>query len=346
VVIAHEVLDRQGDLRLTRAAIGNGEIVSREDLTIDLESPTALALAANGDRILGGASLSADGIARLDANDATVWGASMSNFVAGVGVMPNGDVVAATSRNSSDQDADAELAAFDGQSGANLWTCSYGGEAAANGFSLDFARTLAIDQEGNMFLGVVEYVDWDTLAPVVVAYPQGGQCEPNWVTSIVDMPGQDLYMRDLAVDDEGLLVAIFQRYDGTWPFWVAGLDATSGEVAWVVERDDLGLPVPLDFSYVGGVAIAGERIAVVGFWHTELDGVTFPQAFVLEFDREGNLVCHSTIDDYDAEAGVFEHQLNPLDVVAAADGTFVLGGYGEPFWNPMLDTELLLAKFH
>jgi outer membrane protein assembly factor BamB len=236
-------------------------------------------------------------------------------------------------------DDQVELAALDPNDGSELWAHAFGGPTAPNGFSSDRGAALVLADDGRAFVGYDQYLDWDTLAPVVVAFHPDGDPVPLWSTQVLDMPGRQPQIHGLALGPSGNVAVVFQREDGTQKFWVASLDAETGVVEFVVERDDFGLPNQL--SRVRAVAVTDDRVLAAGTWITDLDGVDVYQGFVLGLDLAGELVCVGTIDDYDPSQQLTDDSFLPAELIASEAGLY-LAGYVNGYNTGQVD--LLLAK--
>jgi hypothetical protein len=192
-------------------------------------------------------------------------------------------------------------------------------------------------------VGYDQYIDWDTLAPVVVAFNPDGDPTPLWSTQVLDMPGRQPQIQGLAIGPAsgpaGNVAVVFQREDGTQKFWVASLDAETGTVEFVVERDDFGLPDQL--SRVRTVAVTDERVLAAGTWVASIDGLEVYQGFVLGLDFTGALVCVGTIDDYDPQQHFTDDSFLPAQLLATQAGLF-LAGYVYAYNAG--EADLLLAK--
>jgi cysteine-rich repeat protein len=350
LIVAHPIGPAaQTDTRIAWAAQVDGAIQASFDLALtpELDYPQSLALGPEGDVFLGSTNYGAENaqVRRLRPDGETLWVTSdaTSVYVGGIAVAPTGEVVYVSSHDVTPQDSDVGIVGLDPDDGSVLWSHSYGGMVAPNGYSLDYGWTIVMDGQGRKFVGVQQYVDWDTSEPVIVAYAPGDAGEPLWITELIDLPGQVVYLRDLALGSDGKLFALFHRVDGTGQFWVAAVDPATGEVDWLLERDDLALP-PLVETRVGGIAVVADRVLVAGSWTAALDGEDVAQGFVLGLDLAGELECVGTIDDYDPELKAFEHSWHPHDVEVGGQGEFYLSGFVFPYWNPMLPSELWLAK--
>jgi hypothetical protein len=110
---------------------------------------TALAIAADGDLIAGGAfsrvgNLSALGIARFDAGGWSALGGGVTGTVLAVAGMPNGDVVVGGQLTQAGSVAVNHIAAFDG----TQWSPMQGGVVGAPTPGLTGVAALSIDRQG------------------------------------------------------------------------------------------------------------------------------------------------------------------------------------------------------
>jgi hypothetical protein len=252
---------------------------------------------------------------------------------------PSGELVLVNTVDNGPMDDQVELVALDPIDGGQLWAHAFGGPMAPNGFSSDRAAALVLAEDGRAFVGYDQYLDWDTLAPVVVAFNSDGDPVPLWSTQVLDMPGRQPQIHGIAIGPSGNVAVVFQREDGTQKFWIASLDAQTGVVEFVVERDDFGLPDQL--SRVRAVAVTEDRVLAAGTWVTDIDGVDVYQGFVLGLDLAGERVCLGTIDDYDPEQHFTNDSFLPAELLASESGVY-LAGY--VFGYTAGQADLLLAK--
>ena len=347
LVIAHQLGPGGEQTGLVRADRADGLAYDSAALELGPGGPEAHALAVDGQGwlYLARADPLADEleISRLSAEGEVQWSVARPSIgvAAGLALSPTGELVLAATVDAGETNDDVQLAALDPASGVELWAHAFGGPTAENGYSSDRAAALALDpSSGRTFVAYDQYRAWDTLAPAVVAFEPGGDPEPLWTTLVTELPGRLLEIGDLAFGDAGTLGLVFQRWDGTQKFWVAALDADSGALEWLVERDDFDLPNKL--SSVRAVSVLDDRVLASGTWEAELGGLQVYQGYVLGLDRlEGSYTCLGVLDDYEpGELSTGETWL-PL-ALARAGAELYLAGYVNVYSAG--NFELLLAK--
>jgi cysteine-rich repeat protein len=300
--IAHQI-DPHGErgTRLLHAAAADGSplTVSDFDLTPGEDYIYGVVLDPSGDVFLAHSrfDIQTSEIRRMQPDGTELWVHSHDSFahVAGLSSAPNGDLIFVTSTEVGPMDRDAAIVALDPADGSERWVQTYSGTTAPNGYSFDYGAGLVIDDGGRRFVAIDEYVDWDTVTPVVAAYAPGDSGEPLWVTPVVDAPGERLGIYATAVGPDGTLAVGFKSNEGTQPFWIAALDGATGSVQWVFERDDLGIE-PW-WSIIRGIAISQDRVMAVGTWNAEVDGQALGQAYALGLNLDGSLSCLTTLDN-------------------------------------------------
>lgn len=347
LVIAHQLGEGGEQTGLVRANRADGLAFASAALELGPGGPEAHALTVDeqGGLYLARADAFADEIeiSRLSPEGEAQWSVRRSSIgvAAGLALSPEGELVLATTVDAGETNDDVQLAALDPASGVELWAHAFGGPTAENGYSSDRAAGLALDPlSGRTFVAYDQYRAWDTLAPAVAAFEPGGNPEPLWTTLVTEFSGRLLEIGDLAFGDEGTLGLVFQRWDGTQKFWVAALDADSGALEWLVERDDFDLPNKL--SSARAVSVLGDRVLASGTWEAELGGLQVYQGYVLGLDRlDGAYACLGTLDDYEpGELSTGETWL-PL-AMARADAELYLTGYVNVYNAG--NFELLLAR--
>jgi cysteine-rich repeat protein len=344
LVVAHQLGEGGLQSGIVRAAKADGLAFAAAQLEFGPGDPEiqALAVGPGGELFLARSNTVAQlvEIHRLTGEGEVEWSVSRPSlrYVPDLELAPGGELVLVDTIDTGPMDDEVELVGLDPADGSELWAHSFGGPTAPNGFSSDRGAALALDEQGRAFVGYDQYLAWDTSAPAVVAFAAGGAPEPLWETQVVDMPGRQL---EIAAIDHGVgIVALaFQRWDGSQKFWLAALDAETGAVQWVVERDDFDLPNTL--SSIRGVAIGEDRVLATGTWVADVDGLELRQGYVLGLGFDGSLVCVGTLDDHEPGKTFTGETWLPFDLLAA-DGGYYLSGYVNAFNTGQVD--LLLAR--
>jgi cysteine-rich repeat protein len=348
LVVAHQLGEGAQQTGLVRANAVDGLAFASAELMLGPGSatPDAMTLGPSGELFLAriGAADMVE-VHRLGDDGSIEWTVARPTrrSIPDLSLSPSGELLLVNTIDNGPMDDQVELAALDPADGSELWTHAFGGPTAPNGFSSDRGAALALADDGRAFVGYDQYVDWDTLAPVVVAFNPDGDPMPLWSTQVLDMPGRQPQIQSLAFGPAGgpagNVAVVFQREDGTQKFWVASLDAETGAVEFVVERDDFDLPDQL--SRVRAVAVTDDRVLAAGTWVESIDGLDVYQGFVLGLDFRGGLVCVGTIDDYDPEQHFTDDSFLPAQLLATPAGLF-LAGYVYAYNAG--EADLLLAK--
>lgn len=344
LVVAHQLGESAAQTGLVRASAADGLAFASAELPFGPGNswPDALARGPGGELFLArvGTAEMVE-VHRLAGDGSIEWTIARPTrrSIPDLQMSPSGELLLVNTIDNGPMDDQVELAALDPADGSELWAHAFGGPTAPNGFSSDRAAALALADDGRTFVGYDEYIDWDTLAPVVVAFDPGGDPMPLWSTQVLLMPSRQPQIQALAIGPSGNVGVIFQREDGTQKFWIASLDAETGAVDFVVERDDFGLPDQL--SRARAVAVTEDRVLTAGTWVTDIDGLDVYQGFVLGLDFAGEMVCLGTIDDYEAVQHFTDDSFLPGHLLASESGIW-LAGYAYAYNAGEVD--LLLAK--
>lgn len=344
LVVAHQLGDGGQQMGLVRASAADGVAFASSELELGTGStvPDAMARGPGGELFLarGGADDMVE-IVRLDSDGAIEWTVARPtrSSIPDLRLAPSGELVLVNTVDNGPMDYQVELAALDPEDGSEAWAHTFGGVTAPNGFSTDRGAALVLADDGRAFVGYDQYLDVETLAPVVVAFNPDGDPEPLWSTQVFFMTGREPQIQAIALGTSDNVVVVFQRQDGSERFYIASLDAETGVIEFLVERDDFDLPD--DLSRVRAVAVTHDRVLAAGTWVTEINGVSVHQGFVMGLNLAGDLVCVGTIDDYDPAQGVTNDSFLPSELIATQAGLH-LAGYVYGYNTGQVD--LLLAK--
>jgi cysteine-rich repeat protein len=344
LVIAHQLGDGAQQTGLVRASAADGVAFASVELQLGAGStvPDAMTRGPDGELFLarGGAADMAE-VVRLGGDGTIMWTVARPtrSSIPDLRLSPSGELVLVNTVDNGPMDDQVELAALDPDDGSEVWAHAFGGPMAPNGFSTDRGAALVLADDGRAFVGYDQYLDWDTLAPVVVAFNPDGDPEPLWSTQVFFMTGRQPRIQGIALGSSDNVAVVFQREDNTQRFYIASLDAETGVIEFVVERDDFDLPDEL--SRVRAVAVTHDRVLAAGTWVADIDGLDVYQGFVMGLNLAGELVCVGTVDDYDPAQGVTNDSFLPAELIASEAGLH-LAGYVYGYNTGQVD--LLLAK--
>lgn len=188
--------------------------------------------------------------------------AMSDDSASGIALAPDGDVVLAADVTDAPGGGDVWVRKLAASDGAEVWTTSWTG--AGNGmFSNDDAGRLAVADDGSVYVGAREYVDFNIGEAVLLKFAEGGG-EPEWKFS----PLSDGSVHNhgpgwVGVDGAGDVLFTAVRLSGAVPnFWVYKLGPDS-DVRWeraLADYENDGDQWSLDgarFSPDGGVVLAG-----------------------------------------------------------------------------------------
>jgi cysteine-rich repeat protein len=337
---------------LSRASRADGALVSSTELALEpsTQFSTSFTLADQGDVFVAGTDEANPEagllVQRLTPEGALVWQQQRpgEDYAPAIRLSPAGELLIITTVEAAAMDTDAKLVALDPADGTELWAETYGGQTAANGYSLDRGRNLAVDEQGRVFVGVTEYVDWDTSAAVLVAYPPGGGA-PLWIRDLVNSPGDRAELWDLALDPTGTILATAIDWDQYFEAWAISVEPEAGMVQWVFDYDDL--PIERIWTAPIGIAGDGERVIVGGYWSyldEQLGNQQVVQAYALGLALDGSVACIGTYDEYDPQQLDDLQSWVGLDVASDGVGEFYMAGYVISYFDESIPGELLVAK--
>src|SRR5690606_17757440 len=120
---------------------------------------------------------------------------------------------------------------------AAMWTTTYSGVPDMSGFSIDRASVLAVADDGSIFVGGVEGVNFDTREGVLLAYPaDGGQ--PTWSLQPKADGSPHLHeSRALAAGPDGEAYYVVAQPGELWDFWLMRTSAV-GDIEWEMRGED------------------------------------------------------------------------------------------------------------
>lgn len=229
-----------------------------------------------GDAYATGARPGPDGediwIARLASADGSqVWvhehdgAAEGDDWALDVELAADGLVAVGVIRD-GDQDSDIWIRKLDFD-GNELWTQTYSGAAAANGFSLDGGISLALAEDGAAYVAGQIYVDFETKDTILLRYgPDGSGPDLEQLVG-AGGSGHDNYPHSLVRDAAGdLYLGIRDLESPVNSFRVHKLAGDSAELLWSLGNAELALGEgedPADWQMLR-VSLAGDQLVLGG----------------------------------------------------------------------------------
>lgn len=271
------------------------------------DAPAAVAVAPDGAVYLSATLQAMEAtdiwVGRFDETGAQVWSATFdspvvgSNDVAsGIAITPSGNPLVAGKMRIGDGDTDLWLAELSADDGAELWSTTWSGAVAANGFSLDVGGPVAVGSDGTIWATAIEYVAFDTFDVHVLSFDPTGVLLGDWAPQATPGVSHDHVPDEIAVGDDGNVYFGISRVGPGATFWLHRLDPSdggaTGEIAWVRE-----MPSFVDEGedwFLNGVATAPDgNVFVGGYLLREETEDAWYEAWLHRLDPAGEPLCTS-----------------------------------------------------
>lgn len=242
------------------------------------DSPSAVTVAPDGAIYLVATLQAMDGtdvwVGRFDMTGTEVWSAVFDSPIVGskdvgtgVAVTPSGNPLVAGHMRVGDGDSDLWLAELSPDDGAELWSTTWSGAVAENGFSLDSGGPVDVAPDGTIWATAIEYVAFDTFDVHVLSFDPAGMLLGDWAPQADVAVSHDHFPNAIAVQDDGSVYFAISRLGPGATFWIHRLNpddgGATGELAWVrempsfVDEGEDWLVRGLETASDGGVFVGG-----------------------------------------------------------------------------------------
>jgi cysteine-rich repeat protein len=293
------------------------------------DAPAAIAVAPDGAVYLSATLQATEGtdiwVGRFDETGTQVWAATFdspilgSNDVAsGMAITPGGNPLVAGKMRIGDGDTDLWIAELSPDDGAELWSTTWSGAVAENGFSLDVGGPVAVGSDGTIWATAIEYVAFDTFDVHVLSFDPAGMLLGDWVPQATPGLAHDHVPDEITVGADGSVYFSISRVGPGATFWLHRLDPSdggaTGEIAWVRE-----MPSFVDEGedwLLNGVATATDgSVFVGGYLLREEKEDSWYEAWLHRLDPAGEPLCTNR------HAGTGTTILTPNLIVTAIGAT-------------------------
>jgi cysteine-rich repeat protein len=241
-------------------------------------------------------------VGRFDEVGEVVWSVTFDGPVegsrdsaAGMAITPMGNPVVTGSMRVGEGDGDFWVAELSPTDGAELWSATWSGEFAANGFSLDTGGPVDVGSDGTIWAMAVEYVNFDTFDVHVLAYAPGGELLGDWAPQAGVAAAHSHHPDGIAVAPDGSVYFSITRLGPGSTFWLHRLDPSdggaAGEITWIREMPSF---VDAGKDWVAeDVAVAPDGNVFVGgsLYRDDTSEASWYQAWMHRLDPEGEPLC-------------------------------------------------------
>jgi outer membrane protein assembly factor BamB len=209
-------------------------------------------------------------------------------------VTPSGNPLVAGKMRISDGDTDLWIAELSPDDGAELWSTTWSGMVAENGFSLDAGGPVAVGSDGTIWATAIEYVAFDTTDVHVLSFDPAGTLLGDWAPQATPGLSHNHEPEKIAVATDGSVYFGITRVGAGPTFWLHRLDpgngGATGEIAWVRE-----LPSFIDAGedwVLNGVATGPDgNVFVGGYLLRDEKEDSWYEAWLHRLDPAGEPLC-------------------------------------------------------
>ena len=317
----------------------------------DLDA-AGLAVDDAGDIVLAATADDPDGtqgivVVKLAADDgAEAWRHTFDGTLAGeddpatgVALTPEQDVIVAGQTRVDDGDDDVWVRKLAAADGTEIWTTTYSG--AGNGsFSTDDGGPVAVDDDGNIWVLALEYVDFDAQPPVLLRFgPDGGPAELE-LSQMLPGTAQDYFLADFEGADQGVF-GIYGRDLGTnLEIRLVRWDGDGSEV-WAIDNAAIATEETGSDWRIEGVAPQGDEVLVAGTVDNDvtIEDTVWQEVWVARLMADGTERCRSQYRG--DQMGLLPPSIVAADAAVAGDGQGLVSG----LLTAEGDTALWLGRF-
>lgn len=276
------------------------------DVIEDLDdAPAAVIVGPDGAIYLVGTLQAAPGtdiwIGRFDMTGTEVWSATFDSPIegskdaaTGVAITPDGHPLIAGHMRLSDTDSDLWIAELSPEDGSELWSTTWSGPVAANGFSLDTGGPVAVAPDGTIWATAVEYVDYNVFDVHVLSFDLGGTPLGDWAPQVTPGIAHTHVPDAITVQDDGSVYFSISRTGPGATFWIHRLNptegSTSGELTWVRDMPSF-VDAGKNWLSRGLAAAADGNVFVGGYLYRDEKEDKWYEGWMHRLDPSGEPLC-------------------------------------------------------
>lgn len=276
------------------------------DLVTDLDdAPAAVIVGPGGAVYLSATIQAADGtdiwVGRFDETGTEIWSAVFDSPIvgspdaaSGIAITPTGNPVVAGHMRVGEGDSDLWIAELSPTDGAELWSTTWSGEFADNGYSFDKGGPLAIGSDGTIWATAIEYVNYETFDAHVLSFDPTGTLLGDWAPQADLATAHDHDPVTIAVQADGSVYFSITRLGPGTTFWIHRLDPSdggaTGEISWVREMPSF-VDVGEDWINFGLAAAPDGNVFAGGFLYREDSEDAWYEGWMHRLDAGGEPLC-------------------------------------------------------
>ncbi|MFV8752128.1 hypothetical protein ACNOYE_16395 [Nannocystaceae bacterium ST9] len=269
-----------------------------------------LVLDASGDLFVVGVQTNTDDdlwYARLSGADGSeVWSQTLDSMLdddvgTGIAIAPDGEIVVVGRTRVGDGDDDVWVSKRSADDGSETWTTLWGGVGDGS-FSTDRAASVVVTDDGAVWVGAREHVDFDTQEATLIKFDATGTEVDSWQPQAGGTHQHESYQ--LATDGTNVYHLIV-KFDFPYRSWLYKLDGSGAEqwskteADWLVEAIENGEDWQIDGLDVddqGNLLVGGEFANGIPD-----EGLDWGESWVAKLDGEGAFLCRGNfmVDDGD-----------------------------------------------
>ncbi|MBL4685515.1 MAG: hypothetical protein JKY37_13050 [Nannocystaceae bacterium] len=246
------------------------------------------------------------------------------DLATGIALTAEGDVVVAGQVRVGEGDDDIWVRRLAAGDGTEQWTASYSGTGTAM-FSTDDGGPVAVDTDGRVWVFGIEYVDFETQAPVVLRIAADGSEVEVMARPALSGSQQAYFIVDLATGDDNAVYAVYGRNLITVSeFRITRYDGGGTEI-WTLTDEAFEVGIGSNWQPVG-IAPQGEKLVVAGQLSNDvtIDDASWSEVWVARLLADGVTRCQA---QYRGQApGLLPPSIFAADVAVNADAEGLVSG--------------------
>lgn len=273
-------------------------------------------------------------VGRFDETGTQVWGATFDSPIvgsndaaSGIAITPAGNPLVAGKMRVGDGDTDLWIAELSPDDGAELWSTTWSGAVAENGFSLDVGGPITVASDGTIWATAIEYVAFNTFDVHVLSFDPSGMLLGDWTPQANPDVVHDHVPGQIAVGPDGSVYFSISRVGPGATFWLHRLNPSdggaTGEIAWIRE-----MPSFVDTGkawLLNGVATGPQgNVFVGGYLLRDEQEDSWYEAWLHRLDPAGEPLCTNRHEG--TGATLLKPNLLVTAVAATPSGELVAAG--------------------